>query len=249
MSRRKYSSESEEPNVPNNTWMITFSDLCTLLLSFFVLVFSMSSLNERAFRSTFQNFDKSSGIMKYKTAEEIGVHSSLIVQEICKSLESLQRVEVKDLQKVNLDSSAYQRELELLASGKSIWFNKPLGSESFSFIFGQQLLFASGDATLNPKAYPVLEPLAKFMRDGNYHFFIDGHTDTTPMHNARFASNDDLSLARSQAVMDFFVLTCAVNPKLFALGGYGCSHPLSENATPAAQAANRRVEIIFRKGI
>jgi chemotaxis protein MotB len=249
MSRRKASFQSGDPNVSTNTWMITFSDLCTLLLTFFVLVFSMSSLNERAFRSTFQNFDKSSGIMKFKTAEEIGVHPALMVQEMCKNLESLQHVDVKDIQQINMSSRAYHRELELLASGRSIWFNKQPGSESFSFIFGQQLLFESGDATLNPKAYPILEGLAKFMRDGNYQFFIDGHTDTVPIHNLRFASNDDLSLARSQAVMDFFVHNCSVNPKLFALGGYGGSHPLIEKTTPAAQAVNRRVEIIFRKGL
>jgi chemotaxis protein MotB len=244
--RKRNGQDDDEPGRDTNAWMITFADLCTLLLTFFVLLFSMSSLNHQAFRHTFQNFDRASGILYSKDPNGVAVQTlPASIQEIRKSLESLSNLEVRDAKKIDEDNRSYQRERDLLIDGKSVWLNQMQGNEIFSIIFGQQLLFASGDAALNPASYPILETVAKFMHDGNYHYFIDGHTDSLPIHNNRFASNDVLSLARAQAVMDFFVANCAVNPKLFAIGGYGSSHPLTNNTSPAEQGLNRRVEIIF----
>jgi chemotaxis protein MotB len=246
MARKRHGQADDEPRKDANAWMISFADLCTLLLTFFVLLFSMSSLNHRAFRHTFQNFDRSSGILHFKDPDGAASQAApTSIQEIRKGLESLNNLDVKDVKKIDEDNRAYQRERDLLIDGKAVWLNQMEGNEVFSIIVGQQLLFASGDATLSPKSYPVLETVARFMHDGNYQYYIDGHTDSVPIHNHLYASNDALSLARAQAVMDFFVTHCAVNPKLFALGGYGGSHPLTDNASPAEQGLNRRVEIIF----
>jgi chemotaxis protein MotB len=132
-----------------------------------------------------------------------------------------------------------------MISGQAIWYQELKNEVGFSFILGQQLLFESGQATLNPKAYPILDRLAQFMKAGLYSIFIDGHTDDVPIRNERFPSNVELSLARAEAVMEYLVVTGGVNPRLFALGGYGSSHPMVADDTGPKKALNRRVELIF----
>jgi len=242
---RRRKSEEQVPNP--NAWMITFADLCTLLLTFFVLLFSMSSLNARAFRNTFQNFTKASGILGFKEADQVPVHPYQLVHEIDKSLEDLGQLAVVDMDKMDGVEQLEDRDVRLMTSGNAIWSHRLENEAGFSFILGQQLLFETGQATVSPKAYPILEKFAQFMKHGLYIIYIDGHTDDVPIHTERFSSNEGLSLARAEAVMEYLVLSCGVNPKLFALAGYGSSHPLVRNATPAQQAANRRVELIFQR--
>jgi chemotaxis protein MotB len=237
-----------DEQVPNpNAWLITFADLCTLLLSFFVLLFSMSSLNARAFRNTFQNLDKASGVLGFKAADLAAMHPYHLVREISRSLEELDQLTVADIDQMNAAQSIQDRDAQRMAAGKAIWSHKLENEAGFSFILGQQLLFDRGQTTVNPGAYPVLEKLAQFMKFDLYTVYIDGHTDDAPIHTVRFPSNEALSLARAEAVMEHLVVSCGVNPKLFALAGYGSSHPLMRAVTPAQKAANRRVELIFHR--
>ena len=248
MTERTARTSRVDEQVSNpNAWLITFADLCTLLLTFFVLLFSMSSLNARAFRNTFQHFDKASGVLQFKEADLAVIHPYRLVREISQSLEELDQLTVADMDQMNGAEPLKDRDAQLMADGKAIWSHKLENEAGFSFILGQQLLFERGQATVNPKAYPVLEKLARFMRYDLYTVYIDGHTDDAPIHTARFPSNEALSLARAEAVMEYLVVTCGVNPKLFALGGYGSSHPMIRAVAPAQKAANRRVELIFHR--
>ncbi len=237
--------KSAEP-VPNpNAWLVTFADLCTLLLTFFVLLFSMSSLNARAFRSTFQNFSKASGILDLKADDRVAIHPYRLVREIIKNLSDLEQMEVVSTEQVRSADQIKDRDAQRMAAGKAIWYRNLENDAGFSFILGEQLLFESGQVTLNPKAYPVLDKLAQFMKSGLYSICIDGHTDDVPIHSERFPSNEELSLARAEAVMEYLVINGGVNPKLFALAGYGSTQPILANASAAQQSVNRRVELIF----
>jgi chemotaxis protein MotB len=246
MARNSYRGRGSTEPAPNpNAWMITFADLCTLLLSFFVLSFSMSSLNARAFRSTFQSFSKASGILELKASERVAMRPYQLVRDLCKSLADLEKLDVVSTDKIRQADHISDREVQRMISGQAIWYQELKNEVGFSFILGQQLLFESGQATLNPKAYPILDRLAQFMKAGLYSIYIDGHTDDVPIRNERFPSNVELSLARAEAVMEYLVVTGGVNPRLFALGGYGSSHPMVTDDTGPKKALNRRVELIF----
>ncbi len=239
--------KSVEPAPNPNAWMITFADLCTLLLTFFVLLFSMSSLNARAFRSTFQNFTQSVGILGFKEAEQVAAHPYQLVTEISKSLEDLGQVTVVDMDQLESAEALQIGDAQRMAAGNAIWSHRLENETGFSFVLGQQLLFRSGQASINPQAFPILDKLAQFMNFGLYTIYIDGHTDDVPIRTDRFPSNEVLSLARAEAVMSYLVGTHGVNPKMFALAGYGSSHPLVQSTAPAINAVNRRVEFIFHR--
>ncbi|NLI81095.1 MAG: OmpA family protein [Deltaproteobacteria bacterium] len=240
--RRNRHGDAHSPEV---RWMITFSDLCTLLLTFFVLILSMSSMNKLAFRSTFRNFDGSIADKFFKDKERIVTPRDAVIKEMIKSLEG-----VLELNAVEVDEAVERSTLDedyslVVTSGKAFWIWKDRMSSTFSLIFGEKLLFESGSADLSPAAVPLLETLGGFLTKSNYRAYIDGHTDSAPLAGDRFASNEDLSLARAQAVLSFFVTRCNVSPRRLAMGGYGSSHPLSDNRTAKGRAMNRRVEITF----
>uniref|UniRef100_A0A831ZJI2 OmpA-like domain-containing protein n=1 Tax=Desulfacinum infernum TaxID=35837 RepID=A0A831ZJI2_9BACT len=228
------------------SWMVTFSDLSTLLLTFFVLLLSMSSLNEKAIRSTFQNFDKTSGILFFKQYQKIRQNPDIVIQDIIKSLKSVYIADVRKLDEVS--KTPWKKDFKLIvSSGNALLVKKRWNPGDFSFIFGDQLLFESGSATLKPQAYAILEKFARFLNEASYKAYVDGHTDDVPVKSAAFASNDELALARAHAVLEYLVTEGKVPPEKVALGGYGDTQPLASNDTPEGRRLNRRVEIIFEK--
>ncbi len=237
---------AEEEKKDTCSWMMTFSDLSTLLLTFFVLLLSMSSLNDRAFRNAFVNFNKASGLLFFKSLEQVNLKKETSVDDLVKTLKSLYLLEIQDME--SLKGAEYNDEaIDVVLMGNTVLFHKNPRDQSFSFIFGEKMLFDKGSATLNPKIFPVLRRLGDFLKKTNYRAYIDGHTDNVPIHTARFPSNEDLSIARAMSVLNFFLDQCLVPPRQLALAGYGSTHPLALNKTEQGRARNRRVEIIFRK--
>jgi len=228
--------------------MVTFSDLSTLLLTFFVLLLSMSSLDSKAFRSTFRNFNASTGILQFKEQDRVNISKDMVIQDLCKSLESVHSLDIRDISEGDPGQASSNKEFNLLvSSGSGVWINRGKEKTKFSFIFSDKLMFESGSSILSPRAHAILKKLADFMHSTDYHAYIDGHTDNIPIHNEQFSSNDQLSLARAHAVLDYLLTEGQLGPEKLALGGYGSSHPLRENKTPEERAINRRVEIIFEK--
>jgi chemotaxis protein MotB len=235
----------QEEITPSGAWMITFSDLCTLLLTFFVLILSMSSLNKLAVRASFRNFDSSVAERLFKEKERAVTPRDAVIREIVKGLEGVMELNAMDIDDA-IEKTASREDTSLMVTtGKTLWIRKDSASANFSLIFGENLLFPSGGAELLPEAYPVLEVLGGFLHKSGYRAYVDGHTDDTPVTNDRFATNEELSLARAQSVLSFFVTRCNVSPRKLAMGGYGSTHPVAGNKNPAGRAMNRRVEIIF----
>lgn len=247
--KRKRREEGRESGGPSQTvWMVTFSDLCTLLLTFFVLLLSMSSLNQRALRIAFNNFTMSSGTLYFNRHEKVHLMEDVAIRELCEGLASVYALDIRDLEEARMDGVESDREYNLLvSSGNTLWVHKSRLADKFSFIFGEKLLFKSGRATLNPQVFPILKMLGDFIASSGYYATVEGHTDDIPIHNEYFSSNEDLSLARAQAVLQFLVEQGTADPRRLAMGGYGSSHPLAENSTPAGREMNRRVEIIFQR--
>ncbi len=245
--RKKKSNSNNGGGGGEDSWMMTFSDLSTLLLTFFVLLISMSSLNEQALRTAFHNFDRMSGILFFRNREAVKLPQDMVIKDIVKSLESVYVIDIRDINEES-PSSLSDREFNLLVStGNLIWYKKEQLYRSFSFIFGDQILFESGSATLKPKAFPLLDKLAEFLRGSNYMVFIDGHTDNVkPRPTSPYPTNMDLSIARAMAVLNYFIDKGKVPPSKLAIGGYGDLLPIADNSTPQGRALNRRVELIFK---
>ena len=118
------------------------------------------------------------------------------------------------------------------------------------FVFQSEVLFGGGSAELTPAGIQQMTDLAatfhtiidKIPADVNWVLRVDGHTDATPIHNVRFASNWELSAARAISVVKFLI-TQGIPATHLAATGFGENQPVDPGDTPDAYAKNRRIEI------
>jgi len=241
-NRRKKGGKGEETDTA--AWMVTFSDLATLLLTFFVLLLSMSSMNKLKMKSMFHNFTSSCGILAFKEYGEIARPKESLITGIAETLKDTLVVRKNEdrYEKVDITSDVPEK-LFKGASGSLVYQNVEGG---FKLVFGQELLFNSGSAEIKQQAKPVLAKIARFMRITSYQIYIEGYTDNVPIHTETYPSNRELSLARAYAVMHYFVEEEKVPSERIGLAGYGALRPITTNATRGGRAKNRRVEMIFK---
>jgi chemotaxis protein MotB len=231
--------EKEDMGVSTNGWMTTFSDLCTLLLTFFVLLFSMSSMDDQRLKIAFQNFGGSSGILSFRDYREISRPMEMLIDGIYKSLgEKVVFHNMANLLKAAEDT----RDFETLGNFLVV---QPL-SDGLQLAFGNNLLFLPGSIDLREEAIPVLEKIARFISISGYQAYIDGHTDNTPVNKEQYQSNEELSIARAFSVRNYLFQLENIPSESIALIGYGDIKPSASNDLPDGRAKNRRVEIILK---
>lgn len=227
----------------SGSWMVTFSDLSTLLLTFFVLLLSMSSMDDLKLRSSFYTFTSSCGILQFKEYGQISQPKEKLIEGLIQELKDALIIREED-QESSSDFPSDIVDNPFKEAGDALVFQN--AKDGFKLTFGQEMLFDSGSAEIKDGVKPVLALIAKFMRIAAYQVYIDGHTDDLPIHTETYPSNDDLSLARAYSVMAYLVKKEGVSPKMIALAGYGKTFPLEANNSPEARVKNRRVEIIFK---
>ena len=112
-------------------------------------------------------------------------------------------------------------------------------------VLTDRVLFDTAQADLKPRARPLLGEIARLVAvEGRHPIDVEGHTDSRPIHDARFPTNWELSAARSASVVRFLIGRGVARQRLQATG-FAALHPIASNGTAAGQARNRRVEIVL----
>ncbi|QAR32386.1 flagellar motor protein MotB [Geovibrio thiophilus] len=226
MSEKKKSCDCEKGSPK---WMTTFTDMNMLLLTFFVLLVSMSTLDKKKILESLGSFQGSSGLLS-------GSRNEVSAQNI------MTRINVID----QTGSSNAQTAETLRDYVKSANLSDVVSvietKKGVSIRVLDSLLFAPGSADVQGEAIPFLRKVGTVIVDSPYYTHVEGHTDDTPSRSARFPSNWELSTARSVSVVRFLI-TEGVNPQSLSAGGFGEFHPLLPNITDENRARNRRVEI------
>jgi len=105
--------------------------------------------------------------------------------------------------------------------------------------------FPSGEDTIDPKTYPTIEKIAGAVRSLPNPVRLEGHTDSVPIHNARFPSNWELSAARAVAILKLLSERFEIPQKRLAIAGYADTAPADTNETAEGRARNRRVDLVI----
>jgi len=207
-------------------WMVTFSDMVTLLLTFFVLMLSMASMDKVKFEQASDSLAGAFGVLGSADKTEMAPPK------------------VMTFSPVNDDftSQVYRRlrtKLRELKLNKKIKLVKDRGAVVLRV--DEAILFASNQARLQPEAEPVLRKVAEMVRPLPLNLKIEGHTDD----RGNEMVNWDLSVNRAISVLRFMATNQLVPLTRMSATGYGSQKPLFPNASDQERALNRRVEFVL----
>lgn len=239
MRRQRQNTKTEQQNVKG--WLTTFNDLVTLLMVFFVLLFSMSSINSDKIKDIQFALQSGLGILKEGQMVSVSVKDTQPVRDMSHIGTQPEDVQTKGHAEsaAVLDADA----LKYLETELGIQVTHTRQGTRLSF--EDQILFDFGKAVINPEGFSFLNKIATEIKKLTYAVRIEGHTDNVPIHTKRFPSNWELSIARAVSVVKYFVEVNQVDPKRLSAVGYGKLRPVAPNDTPSNRAKNRRVEIIL----
>lgn len=225
MARRKKANRQE--SVP--TWALTYGDLMSLLLVFFVLLASYSSLDVVKYRSMVGSFQTAFG-RKDRTVDE----STDEAPTLGSSVEEQER----ERQKVESQLSAIAQEV----GGP---FEIAQTDEGTRLRIDGTALFDSGSADLRPDASQLIARLAPVLRRYPHEIRVEGHTDDVPIATAAFPSNWELSAARAGRIVRAFLDSGGFSPSALAAIGYADTRPVASNTSAVNRQRNRRIELLL----
>lgn len=252
MGKRKH---REEEHVNHERWLVSYADFITLLFAFFVVMYSISSVNDGKYRVLSDSLSAAFADSKTKRTIEpiqIGeIKRGGSVIEIMKEQSDSNRPLEADAaasdavrQRAQLDV-LFQQIQETLApyivdqvvsvARASAWIEVDMKSS---------LLFASGSADLGPGALPVLRQISELLRVSFNEIHVEGHTDNVPINTLQFSSNWELSATRAASVVREFMRN-GVDPGRMAAIGYSEYQPVADNAAEEGRNRNRRVVLIL----
>ncbi|WP_462326378.1 OmpA/MotB family protein [Desulfobaculum sp.] len=218
-------------------WLITFGDLVTLLLTFFVLLLSMSSM-DRSILTRITLFTDDIGFLTYRSAGQIPQRIKFIIDAIEKPWEVLDKQQrIKDLLfpedvlPPEINKSTLDENLQIL--------QRP---EGVALVLTDKVLFPLGGSELSQPAKVVLASVAEVLAYMTAPINISGYTDNV---GGNAAGNYRLSGERALSVLDFF-LSRGIPDQRFSVSGYGPNWPIAPNTTREGQGQNRRVEILLK---
>ncbi len=226
-------------------WMCTFSDLVTLLMCFFVLLFAMSTTQQETYKELVQSLRSALGA---QAVPQSGTREGLTMHPVPSE-------EPSDNQQIDELGGMIEKEMEDIVSEirELVLFNKLGGEVSVTknedgvvITMSDLLLFAEGGTKLSDKGLDILKKVAAVLSKLAYHVKIKGHTDSSPISSNQYPSNWELSSARASTVVRHLVDN-GVPPFYISAEGYAQYHPVATNDTAAGRARNRRVEIVYER--
>lgn len=256
----------EEPKKGAPAWQSTFSDLMNLLLCFFVLLFSMSTVDAEKFEMVIASLQSSMSILPAGGSAigdgnmvSAGVNQLEFLDSYYNDLANSQTMNENDVDGEEKDVSDAYKEQELAESeqmaeevqnavnqyGLQDLVEVDFNAEYVRISLSGAILFESGSAEFVSDARPVLDKISKILDNYDKNVIeVEGHTDNVPIVSpGKYEDNDVLSMYRALNVADYIRDVSSLNPAHIKSSGRGEYMPVADNSTAEGRALNRRVEI------
>ncbi len=257
MLRRKRA----EIHVNQERWLVSYADFITLLFAFFVVMYSISQVNEAKYRvlsDTFVQAFQTPGQLPAARDGQFDPDASINPIQVGQPSLSTATTAI-DVRSEHIGDPAEQRpSLDEFAELSDLF------SERFGDLIQEQLvtvasnelwlqielkdsiLFGSASADPSPRAQAIFDEIAQILKDYPNPVQVEGHTDNLPIRSARYPSNWELSTARASAIVKWLAER-GVDPVRLSAVGFGEFQPLADNGTPEGRAQNRRVTLMIAK--
>ncbi|MFC1855748.1 flagellar motor protein MotB [Thermodesulfobacteriota bacterium] len=229
--------EEQEEGAP--AWMVTFADMVTLLLTFFVLLLSFANTDTQKFKDMLGSLKDAFGTQEEETSQYVDGKSD--------PMESMPNIlDMKEREKL-----LFFKEMVKLIKKSDLGKSSELEMEKdgLRLRVKGQTLFKPGSAELSKKMYGLLDEINVLREKFQYSVVVEGHTDNIPIKSKIYPSNWELSASRAISVIRYFMETLHVSPAKLQAVGYAATKPLVDNSTKENRAKNRRVEFKFEQPI
>ncbi|MGE5701154.1 MAG: flagellar motor protein MotB [Clostridia bacterium] len=247
----------------DETWLIPYADLLTLLLALFIVLFASSKVDVKKFDQIMQSFNVALtggvGVLQQPSAVPISPDTMQISKTKGQSqgepktaepdgekTEEQRKFEA-NYKKETADLKQLEKQLnEYIAKNKmQDRLQTKLTEEGLMITILDNALFASGSADIRPDARALAVEIASQLEPHPKLVTVTGHTDNVPIHTREFPSNWDLSTKRATNFLKILLENPKLMPAKFSATGKGEYHPVASNATPEGRAKNRRVELMI----
>ncbi|ABO50952.1 OmpA/MotB domain protein [Desulforamulus reducens MI-1] len=233
---RKRGQEPEKEN--NERWLITYSDLITLLLIFFVVMYTLSKVDANKYHAIASSLAKTMG--GSQSIMESGGPSMVPGASESKELDTaMEQIEQQKMEKIKKQIQEYVDKNGL--SGK---VTVAIEERGVVVSFQDVVLFPLGVADLVPHSQGIVDKVGAILSQTPNYIRVEGHTDNLPIQTNKFPSNWELSLARSASVVHRLINFSHIPPDRLSATGYGEYRPRRANDSDANRQQNRRVDII-----
>jgi len=259
MSRRR----KRPAHANHERWLVSYADFITLLFAFFVVLYASSQVDHRkvgklamAIQVAFQEL----GIFQTSSTQvPVDMQEPMPFSRV-QSVENMRRTaslgQVAGRPESGLGGGSENGDLEKLRHELETVLSAEIGRREISLrrepdglviSLREVGFFDSGSAEMKTASQPAFDRIAATLRQRNYRLRIEGHTDNVPIHNARFASNWELSTARATEIVRTLIVRDGFDAGQLSAAGYAEYHPLATNQTLDGRAMNRRVDIVILK--
>lgn len=209
--------QSAEEDKHGALWLITYADMITLVLAFFVMLCAVSDFNPAKFEEATQSAKKALGS---QTEKKKGV-KVLSIEELINAVKRI------------IHQQHLEQQVAVEATGRGV----VISARGATF-------FRSGDSSVLPAAMPLLKALAGPINTTPYSIAVEGHTDNVPATGTRYPSNWELSSARASEIVRYLI-NSGVKPSRLRATGLADTQPKLPNTSERNRAINRRIEIVF----
>ena len=222
--------EHHEEHV-DEAWLLPYSDMLTLLLALFIVMFAMGQTDKAKLKEMSEQFNVifsgGSGVMQSDG------NSVIPMQATPGEAENDKMTEVKKMLEEEIEKQGYSDKVKV-----------DLNKDGLEIAIQDAVLFNTGEAEVKNNLSPLLLEISKMIQGLDNEIKVVGHTDNIPIKNEKFRSNWDLSAMRAINVMNFMVTSGTISADKVSIQAYGEQMPKFDNTTEAGRAKNRRVEII-----
>ncbi|MCP4670958.1 MAG: flagellar motor protein MotB [Desulfobacula sp.] len=222
------------------TWLVTYADLMTILLVFFVLLYTLAFFEKEQYRHAVEN-------IKVQVEEDANLIGLMELMEVPETMDT--KITIEDITGLHSREKTLFDKITKFARSSSQKQNistRILNGKIIVSVKGKAL-FNSGSASLNNTAISIFNEIILILDDyPEYNINIKGHTDNIPISTNVFPSNWELSAVRATTVLKYLIAK-GIEPKRLTATGYGKVMPLVPNTSANNRAQNRRVEFVLEK--
>lgn len=240
---------------PVNTerWMLSYADFITLLMIFFIVMYSISSVNSGKYKQLSNSFKTTAGqtiIGKDTTTpidqqtsiidlDNTGAAATVLAEDAAQLAKSAAAVEHNTLVALKKKVDSY-----LTKNGLKATVDTTIDERGLVVSIEDTEFFDIGKADIRPAASKRVIEIGKILKQVVSYMKVEGHTDNVPISNNEFSSNWELSTGRAANVTELLISAVGISPEKIAAVGYGQYRPVASNSTEVGRAKNRSIDII-----